>query len=100
MDELSTEQKLGRYERADEFIARYQTEYGAPLPQPWHVAIAKLLLQGLKDHQLHSIYNTIAQVEHEAGRLEARPFNAAAWTAEITADESKSKRTKHPPKAG
>lgn len=73
MTDIPTEQKLVRSEQADEFIARYESEFGAALPQPWHATITRLLRQGLQDHQLHAIYDTIALVEHEAGRLEARP---------------------------
>lgn len=73
MGEFTTEQKLARHAKAAEFIARYEAEYGAPLPELWQGTITGLLLQGLQDHQLHQIYNTIAQVEHASGRLAEPP---------------------------
>lgn len=73
MSEFTTEQKLARHANAAEFIARYEADYGAPLPQVWQSTITKLLLQGLQDHQVHDIYSAIAQVEHASGRLAAPP---------------------------
>lgn len=80
-NEMTTEQRtraLARRERAAEIIADYERQHAFELPAPWQETVPRLLLQGLGDPELHLIFETLMQVEYEAGRLEARP--AVSWS--------------------
>ena len=75
-NEMTPEQRaaaLARHERADEIIADYEKQHEYELPAPWRTAVGSLLLQGLGDPELHLIFDTLQQVEYEAGRLAERP---------------------------
>lgn len=66
---------ISRYERAQEIISDFERQHNFKLPAPWVVAAKKLLLAGIKDHDLHLIFQTMMQVEFEAGRLAERPVD-------------------------
>jgi hypothetical protein len=71
-DEMTAEQReaaLKRYERAEEIITDYEQQHDFKLPEPWKSLIPRLLLQGLGDPELHLIFDAIAQVEFQAGRI-------------------------------
>jgi hypothetical protein len=70
--DLTIEQRIARHERAREIIADYEHQHEFVLPKPWVDAIGTFLLRGLSDQSLHLIFETLMQVEYEAGRLADR----------------------------
>lgn len=82
-NEMTPEQRekaLVRYEQANEIIADYEKQHKYELPAPWKKALGSLLLQGLGDPELHLIFDTLQEVEYNAGRLAERPMKP--WDAE------------------
>lgn len=73
MSEAQRAYALARYDRTEEIIADYEQQHRFKLPEPWPAAVSKLLLNGLSDPELHLIFQTIMQVEYQAGRLAERP---------------------------
>lgn len=75
-NEMTAEQSakaLVRHERASEIIADFEKQHEYELPAPWKATVGTLLLRGLGDPELHLIFDTLQQVEYEAGRLAERP---------------------------
>ncbi len=74
-NEMTPEQQeaaVARAQNADAILADFERQHGFELPGPWRGCIEVLLLGGLGDPELHRIFDAYAQVEHEAGRMEAR----------------------------
>jgi hypothetical protein len=69
--QLTTDDCSDRHERAAEIIADYESQHSFHLPSPWRPTVSTLLLRGLSDSSLHLIFETLMQVEYEAGRLQA-----------------------------
>lgn len=63
------DQSIARSRRAADIIADYEAQHDFKLPEPWKATVEKLLLNGLTDPELHRIFDTLVQVEVEAGRL-------------------------------
>ncbi len=76
--DLTIEQRIQRHERAAEIIADYERQHDFVLPKAWVDAVGALLLRGLTDPSLHLIFETLMQVEYEAGRLADRPAPPAS----------------------
>lgn len=73
MSDTEKDAKTKRSQQAEKIIAELEAEYEFSLPKPWHNIIPILFLQGMNESGLHRIFQTVMQVEHEAGRLEVRP---------------------------
>lgn len=85
-NEMTAEQKqraLSRAERADSILADYHRQYEFELPAPWQEAVRKLLLTGLSDPGLHTIFEAYARTEFEAGRMEEKPFDAKQFAEDV-----------------
>ena len=76
-NELSVDERVKRHEQAAQIIADYERQHDFKLPLPWHAAVGTMLLRGLSDVSLHLIFETLMQVEFEAGRLAERPAPTA-----------------------
>ncbi len=72
IDRPTKDQCIARGNRAAVIIADYESQHGFKLPEPWKATVEKLLLNGLTDAELHQIFDTLVQVEVEAGRLERK----------------------------
>lgn len=68
-----------RHRQAAEIITDLERQHGFELPDAWHVCLGTLLLGGIGDPELHQIFDAYARVEHEAGRMEAKPFDPAGF---------------------
>ena len=64
---------IARNKRAAAIIADYEGQHDFKLPEPWKATVERLLLNGLTNAELHSIFDTLVRVEVEAGRLERKP---------------------------
>lgn len=80
MTDVQRAAALERHGRAEEIISDYERQHDFKLPPPWQVAVTKLLLSGLGDPELHLIFDTLMQVEFDAGRLADRPVDFSKWT--------------------
>jgi hypothetical protein len=76
-NELSDRTK--RSQQAEAIITAFEEKYNFPLPKPWHDLMPYLFLNGIDENGLHRIFQTLMQVEHEAGRLEARPDKSLSF---------------------
>lgn len=72
IDRPTDDQCTARRDRAAMIIADYEAQHEFKLPEPWKATVEKLLFNGLTDAELHQIFDTLVQVEVEAGRLERK----------------------------
>ncbi|MDR2156052.1 MAG: hypothetical protein LBE78_13690 [Burkholderiaceae bacterium] len=75
---VTKEQAMARHEQASKIIADCELQHEFKLPKPWRGTIGTLLLNGLNDPSLQLIFETLAQVELEAGRMAKRSSPTAA----------------------
>ncbi|MFA6700963.1 MAG: hypothetical protein WCS28_12445 [Thiomicrospira sp.] len=73
MTDLTSDEIVKRSQEADGIISDFEAQHSFTLPEPWRATIAVLLLGGLIDPHLHRIFETLKQVEYEAGRLAEEP---------------------------
>ena len=82
MTDLTSDERVRRSQQADSIIADFEAQHRFTLPEPWRATISVLLLGGLIDPHLHRIFDTLKQVEYEAGRLDEDPSDYKSFNDE------------------